>query len=417
MTTTVGSETEADLVNHWLDTGGIPVIGHDGSKVYPRRADLRRAEARASARRRSHSLPADSRRSPAIAAHERPQIPLAAPRGGAFRSTPALADPTPEWGLDLTRPQTAPAECVDAQRAGHFSGTATRLLVMALVVGAEGAAVAQFAGPTDTDNGPTTATFSLEDLRDTAEAERRAAALRQVQTAEAERRKTTAVALESVKEASPAKAEAALDQAHKAKAAQIRHLKAQAKAKAAARAEAAEAAEARKKAQAAERPAETTAPTRAAAKPAPKKAKPAAKPPAKPTVRSSPKAEKPKAEKPKAEKKKASTSSRKKALANARKNPRAAAKVLLGDRGWSSRQYTCLDSLWNRESNWNYRAKNPSSGAYGIPQALPATKMSSAGSDWKTNPVTQIRWGLDYIADRYGSPCGAWSHSESHGWY
>jgi hypothetical protein len=84
--------------------------------------------------------------------------------------------------------------------------------------------------------------------------------------------------------------------------------------------------------------------------------------------------------------------------------------------GWSGDQWSCLQSLWQRESGWNWSAANPS-GAYGIPQALPGSKMASAGSDWRTNPATQIRWGLGYIADRYGSPCGAWGHSESYGWY
>ena len=80
-------------------------------------------------------------------------------------------------------------------------------------------------------------------------------------------------------------------------------------------------------------------------------------------------------------------------------------------------QFGCLVSLWDRESGWNVYAQNPSSGAYGIPQALPGSKMGTAGSDWQTNAATQIAWGLGYIADRYGSPCGAWSHSESAGWY
>ena len=70
-----------------------------------------------------------------------------------------------------------------------------------------------------------------------------------------------------------------------------------------------------------------------------------------------------------------------------------------------------------RESGWNPFADNPTSSAYGIPQALPGSKMASAGADWATNPVTQIRWGLGYIRDRYGSPCGAWAHSEANGWY
>ena len=98
-------------------------------------------------------------------------------------------------------------------------------------------------------------------------------------------------------------------------------------------------------------------------------------------------------------------------------DPRDIGQALLAEFGFSSDQFGCLDSLWTRESGWNTYADNPSSSAYGIPQALPGSKMSSAGADWATNPVTQIRWGLGYIQDRYGSPCGAWSHSESYGWY
>ncbi|WP_300406648.1 lytic transglycosylase domain-containing protein [Nocardioides sp.] len=98
-------------------------------------------------------------------------------------------------------------------------------------------------------------------------------------------------------------------------------------------------------------------------------------------------------------------------------DPRDIARVLLAEFGFSSDQFGCLDSLYVRESNWNPRADNPSSSAYGIPQALPGSKMASAGADWATNPVTQIRWGLGYIRDRYGSPCGAWGHSQSRGWY
>ena len=98
-------------------------------------------------------------------------------------------------------------------------------------------------------------------------------------------------------------------------------------------------------------------------------------------------------------------------------DPRDIARALLGEFGFSSSQFGCLDLLWTRESNWRWNADNPSSSAYGIPQALPGSKMSSAGSDWATNPATQIRWGLGYIKARYGSPCGAWGHSQSHGWY
>jgi hypothetical protein len=98
-------------------------------------------------------------------------------------------------------------------------------------------------------------------------------------------------------------------------------------------------------------------------------------------------------------------------------DPRTIAQALLSAFGWSQDQFGCLDSLWDRESHWNVHADNPSSSAYGIPQALPGSKMSSAGADWANNPVTQIRWGLGYIADRYGSPCSAWGHSQSHGFY
>lgn len=94
----------------------------------------------------------------------------------------------------------------------------------------------------------------------------------------------------------------------------------------------------------------------------------------------------------------------------------AIAQALLAQRGWSG-QWTCLNRLWQRESGWNYQARNPSSGAYGIPQALPGGKMASAGADWATNPATQIRWGLSYIAATYGTPCGAWAHSQATGWY
>lgn len=98
-------------------------------------------------------------------------------------------------------------------------------------------------------------------------------------------------------------------------------------------------------------------------------------------------------------------------------DPRSIARQMVADRGWGGDQFSCLDSLWQKESNWNHTAQNPSSGAYGIPQSLPGSKMASAGSDWRTNPATQITWGLNYIAGRYGTPCGAWAHSQSHNWY
>ena len=95
----------------------------------------------------------------------------------------------------------------------------------------------------------------------------------------------------------------------------------------------------------------------------------------------------------------------------------AIARSLMGSYGWGDGEFSCLHSLWNRESGWNYQAQNASSGAYGIPQALPGSKMSSVADDWATNPATQITWGLGYIQGRYGTPCSAWAHSESVGWY
>jgi hypothetical protein len=85
--------------------------------------------------------------------------------------------------------------------------------------------------------------------------------------------------------------------------------------------------------------------------------------------------------------------------------------------GFGLDQMPCLDKLWTRESHWNYQSYNSSSGAYGIPQAVPGSKMAAFGSDWKTNPATQIKWGLSYIKNRYGTPCKAWDHSEATGWY
>ncbi|MFG2342151.1 transglycosylase SLT domain-containing protein [Streptomyces yangpuensis] len=80
-------------------------------------------------------------------------------------------------------------------------------------------------------------------------------------------------------------------------------------------------------------------------------------------------------------------------------------------------QFQCFSNIINQESTWNYLAVNKSSGAYGLVQALPGTKMASAGADWRTNPATQIKWGLNYMEDRYGSPCAAWSFHQANGWY
>jgi hypothetical protein len=98
-------------------------------------------------------------------------------------------------------------------------------------------------------------------------------------------------------------------------------------------------------------------------------------------------------------------------------DPRAIARALLPEFGFGSDQFSCLDSLYMSESGWDVHADNPSSSAYGIPQALPGSKMSVAGSDWAHSAVTQIRWGLGYIKASYGTPCGAWSFKQGHNWY
>lgn len=97
---------------------------------------------------------------------------------------------------------------------------------------------------------------------------------------------------------------------------------------------------------------------------------------------------------------------------------RAVAKeIAISKHGWGSFQFACLNKLWTKESNWRYKARNKSSGAHGIPQALPATKMESIGTDWRTNPVTQIKWGLRYIEVRYETPCKAYKKFQRSRWY
>ncbi|MFF5288708.1 transglycosylase SLT domain-containing protein [Paractinoplanes globisporus] len=88
---------------------------------------------------------------------------------------------------------------------------------------------------------------------------------------------------------------------------------------------------------------------------------------------------------------------------------RATGCALMLDAGFAIDQFPCLNNLFNKESGWNHRAENPS-GAYGIPQAYPGSKMSSVADDWRTNPATQIKWGLGYVKGKYKTPCGAWSH-------
>lgn len=106
------------------------------------------------------------------------------------------------------------------------------------------------------------------------------------------------------------------------------------------------------------------------------------------------------------------------ATRSAQRNPRPIARRLAGERyGWAGGQFGCLNLLWTRESGWRYTADNPSSSAYGIPQALPGSKMATAGPRWRTNPVTQISWGLAYVKRNYGTPCAAWGHETAAGWY
>jgi hypothetical protein len=99
-------------------------------------------------------------------------------------------------------------------------------------------------------------------------------------------------------------------------------------------------------------------------------------------------------------------------------NPRDIARQIMRNKfGYGEEQFSCFNNIIIRESMWDVYATNPSSGAYGIPQALPGSKMASVGSDWRTNPATQIIWGIGYMRDRYGSPCQAWSFKSAHGWY
>ena len=96
---------------------------------------------------------------------------------------------------------------------------------------------------------------------------------------------------------------------------------------------------------------------------------------------------------------------------------KVAKSILLNEYGFSEKEYTCLDTLWTKESHWNYKARNKSSGAHGIPQALPASKMNVVSTDWRTNPVTQIRWGLRYISIRYETPCKALAKHKRSNYY
>jgi hypothetical protein len=96
---------------------------------------------------------------------------------------------------------------------------------------------------------------------------------------------------------------------------------------------------------------------------------------------------------------------------------KVARSILMDEYGFEEKEYKCLNRLWTKESNWNYKSRNKKSGAHGIPQALPASKMNVVSTDWRTNPVTQIRWGLRYISIRYETPCKALAKHKRSNWY
>lgn len=124
------------------------------------------------------------------------------------------------------------------------------------------------------------------------------------------------------------------------------------------------------------------------------------------------------AEKAAAEQAAAAEAARKQAAANTVDGAKATASSLAASEyGWGSDQFRCLDSLWTKESGWNYQAVNANGGATGIPQALPGSKMGTVAADWRTNATTQITWGLQYISAAYGTPCAAWAHSQASNFY
>lgn len=443
MTTTAGSR---DLAEEWLTAGSVLTEPAPGTpRAYPKRSELRRAEARAAARRGADRRPTGSRPPGASSGRQRPPAPSTSARGAelgrrpspyaapaprlplavaptpavlpirqtatqvrpagidlpiqpspspdAFHrplpidtplvplAVPVLPDETPEpapdgalappqapaelaapvtpaldpavWGLDIeaapasgrrrgeddARPQTRrPQTSVPAKLFGRGKARAARLLVLALVVGAEGVAVTSMTGHSRQAPVEPTAASGVYELTALSPA---------------------AIPAASILEDSADRQRSAMDT----------------------QAEALVVAEAHESS------------SKAKVNSALKQAKAAA------------------------DRVKAAAERRERAMRDARRNPKGVARLMTADRGWGASQFSCLESLWTRESGWNYQATNPSSGAYGIPQSLPASKMASAGADYRTNPVTQIRWGLDYIAQRYGTPCGAWAHSESVGWY
>lgn len=118
-----------------------------------------------------------------------------------------------------------------------------------------------------------------------------------------------------------------------------------------------------------------------------------------------------------AEIKKASRNGSRSPIVNIESNKEFAKKFMTQNYGWGEDQFQCLLPLWEKESGWKETSHNTSSGAHGIPQSLPGSKMAKFGSDWRINPETQIKWGLAYIQGRYDTPCGAWGAFKKKGWY
>jgi hypothetical protein len=446
-----------ELADEWLNSGSMQTLPSPASaKSYPKRSELRRAEARAASRRGADRRPPGNRPPGAAAGKQRPPSPAAAGRSAepvrrqsntpwlpiavaptaavlpirqtatstrpagidlrvapqiapdAFHQAPTGYAPMPiavpayepsyddgraivgtpyddgatpppmapaefaapvvpsfdpaDWGLDIdaapatgrrkgAQPETAPANRrpqtgslpLPARLFGRGKSGAARLLVLALVVGAEGVAVTTMSGhartaPVDPSTATIAGAYEFTAASPAGKVKPGASAAQQ-QLLVAEQQEADAVA-KAQGEASSAKVTVALQQAKAA-----------------------------------------------------------------------------------ADRVKLAAQRRDRAMRDAQKDPRAVGRIMAADRGWGASQFSCLNLLWNRESQWRYNAANPGSSAYGIPQSLagpdgvPGSKMASAGADWRTNPVTQIKWGLSYIADTYGTPCGAWGHSESQGWY
>jgi hypothetical protein len=330
-------------------TAAVLPIRQTSTETRPAGIDLR-VQAAQSPHAFRRAAPAGAPLPLAVPAYDGVMAPPTAPAGMAA-PVRATIDPA-EWGLDIEaapasgrrrgaeddpalgfRRQKPSSLPLPARLFGRGKAGAARLLVLALVVGAEGVAVTTMAGqvrsaPADPSTNGITGAYQLAALSP------KAAAAKPAQDAAAAERAEEEAALALAQDtASKAKVTAALQQAKAA-----------------------------------------------------------------------------------ADRVQAAADRRARAMRNAQRDPRSVGRIMAAERGWGASEFNCLNLLWNKESQWNYKAQNPNSSAYGIPQALNG-KMASAGADWRTNPVTQIKWGLDYIADRYGTPCAAWGHSQSVGWY